>query len=52
MEKLLTLRSDNKSTIRDMMSLRGIVKQQMDGFVTKLCTEIPAIFGKSKELLS
>lgn len=45
MEVLLTLRSDNKCTLRDVISLRGQVKNKLDSLVHQLCADLPIILG-------
>ncbi|CAJ1376179.1 unnamed protein product [Effrenium voratum] len=47
MEILLTLRQDNKATIRDMISLRSHVKGQLDKLVNQLCREVPQMSPRS-----
>jgi len=48
MEVLLTLRADNKCTLRDVISLRGQVKSQLDTLVHRLCADLPNILGLRK----
>lgn len=48
MEVLLTLRADNKCTLRDIISLRGQVKRQLDSLVHRLCADVPNILGRRK----
>eukprot|EP00435_Cladocopium_sp_Y103_P073535 s126_g44.t1 len=45
MEVLLTLRSDNKCTLRYVISLRGQVKNKLDSLVHQLCADLPIILG-------
>jgi len=45
MEVLLTLRADNKCTLRDIISLRQQVKRQLDALVFRLCSDLPAVVG-------
>lgn len=49
MEILLTLRAENKSTIRDMISIRSHVASQVEKLVKSLCREVPQYFSFDKE---
>jgi len=49
MDILLTLRAENKSTIRDMISIRSHVANQVDRLVKSMCREVPKFFHLDKE---